>query len=128
MWHFRYSNKFSWECHTRGYKLSYASSRKLELDTFSALLSKTEPEWHRTTFWGEDTAQKESILGGDTTHTLLMGGIIGVGTLHNIERTSWNLPDFSLPENPRWSPSVAISQGWYSRNQVKKYFAWEVYF
>ena len=32
------------------------------------------------------TAQKKLILGGeDTAHTLLMGGPIGVGTLHNID-------------------------------------------
>ena len=41
---------------------------------------------------GGDTAQKKSILGGgDTAHTLLMRGTIGVGTWHNIERKSKSL-------------------------------------
>ena len=76
--------------------------------------------------------------GGDTAHTLLMKGTIGVGTPHNIERLDlavyrvggWvvggvvfrcliiplrgsilqaeTCQSLRLAENPRWSPSVAI--------------------
>ena len=39
---------------------------------------------------GGDTAQKKMYTGmGDTAHTLLMWGTIGVGTLHNIERKNY---------------------------------------
>ena len=38
--------------------------------------------------WSGDTAQHRKMGGGDTAHTLLMGGTIGVGTPHNIERKS----------------------------------------
>ena len=57
----------------------------------------------------------EYQLGG-TPHTLLMGGTIGVGTLHNIERKSLciiqplrgSILQAGTCQNPRWSPSVAI--------------------
>ena len=35
---------------------------------------------------GETIGVGKNIQGGDTAHTLLMGGTIGVGTPHNIER------------------------------------------
>ena len=42
---------------------------------------------HILSKWGNNWGGKKHILGrGDTAHTLLMGGTIGVGTPHNIER------------------------------------------
>ena len=50
--------------------------------------------------WG-DTTQKKCILGGgDTAHTLLMGGTIGVGIPHNIERKSLAVGGWGVEGGP----------------------------
>ena len=79
--------KLSWECHTHIYKLSYTSCYKLELARFSTSLRIQErADWGRGTFGG-DTSQKKTYSGerGDTLHTFLMRGTIGVGIKHLLE-------------------------------------------
>ena len=59
-------------------KLSPATLRDASWDRFLYQLGPSK--------WG-DTAQQKT-WSGDTPHNLLMwGGAIGMGTLHNIERT-----------------------------------------
>ena len=66
-------------------------------DSQVCLESKTEPEWKKN-YIGGDTAQKKCILGGgDTTHTLLMGGTIGAGTPHTLQTPSRNW--YNIQEN-----------------------------
>ena len=58
-------------------------------DSQLCLESKTELVWqkHQTTLGGEiHRTEKHIVGGGDTALTFFMGGTIGVGTPHNIER------------------------------------------
>ena len=59
----------------------------------SYLESKTERSVSKAQdyMWGDTAKNKHILGGGDTAHTLLMRGTIGVGTPHKIERKSKSL-------------------------------------
>ena len=66
------------------------------LDYQLQLDSKTEPRMAKAKNYTAHTigVEKKHILGGgDTTHTLLMGGTIWVGTPHTLQTPSIHFPD-----------------------------------
>ena len=76
----RGKDKLSQECHTRRYKLGQTYNLTDKLDSKLCLESKTEPSVAKAPNYIEGgTLQKNPILrGGDTAHTLLIGGTIGL--------------------------------------------------
>ena len=118
-------NKLSWECHTRGYKLSQTLSCKLELARFSILLRIQDRDRVGKNYIGGDTAQKKHILGGGTGHRtpFLDGRTIGennwgvvsnciIQPLRGSILRARTCQILSMAKNPRWSSSLAIWALW----------------
>ena len=97
------------------------------------LLSEGTP--HILSWWGDTIGVEEKYMlgGGDTAHKLLMGGTIGVGTPHNIERT-WFSALLSLQEGfptdavGEWFQLHFIATSWLhlaSWNLLESQLSWE---
>ena len=106
-------NKLSKECHTRRARFILQLESKIEPSVAKGkkLVRRDTTQKKHILSWWRDTigvGGKHMLGGGDTAHKLLMGGTIGVGTPHNIERT-WFSALLSLQEG---FPTDAVVVGW----------------